>query len=96
MSKRQKRLEKLRRNTKNVRLEELDTVLNDFGFTADFTTGSHTTYRHGSGARVTVAVHGSFVPAYIVKQALKAIDSISEKDDDSDNGKHDNGVVEDE
>jgi predicted RNA binding protein YcfA (HicA-like mRNA interferase family) len=94
LSKRKKRLEKLRRNTKNVRLEELNAVLGDFGFTPDFTAGSHTTYRHVSGARVTVAVHGAVVPAYIVKQALKAIDSVSESDDD--NGQSDNGITEDE
>ncbi len=64
MSKRKKRLEKLRRNPKNVRKEELDTVLLDFGFSPDFTAGSHTTYRHESGARVTVAGHSQHLPAY--------------------------------
>jgi predicted RNA binding protein YcfA (HicA-like mRNA interferase family) len=82
MSKRRKRLDKLRRNPKNVTRQQLDVVLQDFGFSADFTAGSHTTYRHESGARVTVASHGSEVPAYIVKQALKAIDSLEENEDD--------------
>ena len=85
MSKRKKRLEKLRRNPKSVSRIELDNVLQDYGFTPDFTSGSHTTYRHLSGMRVTVAVHGSQVPAYIVKQALKAIDSLPEKGEDSEN-----------
>lgn len=85
MSKRKKRLEKLRRNPKNVRRDELDRVLQSYGFLPDFTTGSHTTYRHDSGTRVTVAAHGHHVPSYIVKQALKAIDSLEQMDDDSEN-----------
>lgn len=84
MSKRKKRLEKLRQNPKTVRLKELDSVLQDFGFSADFTAGSHTTYRHKNGLRVTVAAHGQHVPAYIVKQAINAVDSILETTDDED------------
>lgn len=67
MSKREKRLAKLRNNPKNVRKDELDEVLQGFGFTPDFTAGSHVTYRHSSGARITVAAHGANVPVYIVK-----------------------------
>ncbi len=81
MAKRDQRLEKLRRNPKNVRKDELDAALHDFGFTPDFASGSHVTYRHPSGAKVTVAAHGAHVPAYIVKQALKAIDSLAAEDD---------------
>jgi predicted RNA binding protein YcfA (HicA-like mRNA interferase family) len=84
MSKRKKRLEKLRQNPKTVRLKELDSILRDFGFSPDFTAGSHTTYRHEHGLRVTVAVHGQHIAAYIVKQAIAAIDSILETDDDID------------
>lgn len=92
MSKRKKRLEKLRRNPKNVRPEELDSVLQDFGFSPDFSVGSHVTYRHPSGARITVAAHGSHVPAYIVKQALKAIDVLGANDEDeTENGEGENG-----
>ena len=50
--------------------------MRDFEFSPDFAAGSHVTYRHPSGVRITVAVHGSRVPAYTVKQALKAIDSV--------------------
>jgi predicted RNA binding protein YcfA (HicA-like mRNA interferase family) len=89
VSKRKKRLEKMRRNPKNVRHDELDTVLRDYGFTPDFTAGSHTTYRHPSGVRVTTVTHGALVRTYIVKQALKAIDTLIEKEDD--NEKEDNG-----
>jgi len=84
MSKRKKRLEKIRQNPKSVRLQELDTVLQDFGFSPDFTAGSHTTYRHATGLRVTVAAHGQHVPAYIVKQAITVIDSVIETEDDED------------
>lgn len=51
----------------------------------DFKSGSHVAYRHPSGARVVVAAHGSIVPSYIVKQALKAIDEAqSAVEDDED------------
>ena len=84
MSKRKKRLEKIRQNPKTVRIKELDVVLRDFGFTPDFTEGSHTTYRHETGLRVTVAAHGQqHIAAYIVKQAIAAIDSILETADDT-------------
>lgn len=82
MTKRQKRLQRIRQNIKSVRFAELDIVLKDFGFMPDFTAGSHITYRHQSGARVTIASHKQHLPAYIVKQALKAIDESAQTTDD--------------
>ncbi len=41
MSKRKKRLEKIRRSPKNVSLDELRKVLEDCGFVLDRVTGSH-------------------------------------------------------
>jgi predicted RNA binding protein YcfA (HicA-like mRNA interferase family) len=81
-TKRAKRLQKMRRNPKNVRRDELDQVLRDYEFSPDFTAGSHITYRHPGGARITVATHGPHVPTYIVKQALKAIDALNAIDED--------------
>ena len=46
MSKRKKRLEKIRRNPKNARKDELASVLEEYGFTLDLSEGSHMTYRH--------------------------------------------------
>ncbi len=83
VTKRGKRLAKVRRNPKNVRKEDLAEVLSDFGFTPDFTAGSHVTYRHPSGARITVVAHGPHVPAYIVRQALHAIDSLKGTDENA-------------
>ncbi len=90
MSKRKKRLEKIRRNPKNVTRNDLDVVLKDYGFTPDFTAGSHVTYRHKSGVRITVATHKSQLPAYIVKQALTAIDALPDEDtkDEETEGEH--------
>lgn len=45
MSKREKRLQKLRQNQKDVSFEELRQVLEDHGFTLDHATGSHFTFR---------------------------------------------------
>ncbi len=83
MTKRDKRLAKLRQNPKNVRQQDLDQVLSDFGFAPDFTAGSHITYRHPSGRRITVVAHGPHVPPYVVRQALNAIDSLKATDENA-------------
>jgi hypothetical protein len=44
MSKRQKRLEKVRQNPKNVSFETLKTLLEDYGFEHIRTSGSHHTF----------------------------------------------------
>jgi predicted RNA binding protein YcfA (HicA-like mRNA interferase family) len=46
MTKREKRLEKIRRNPKAVSKDELDQVLNDYGFVRREGKGSHTVYQH--------------------------------------------------
>ncbi len=86
MTKREKRLEKIRRNPKNVSKEELDLVLTDYGFVRREGKGSHTVYQHpDQETPIVVAAHGKHVPAYIVKQVLDVIDRLIEREtaDDS-------------
>lgn len=88
MTKREKRLKKIRQNPKNVTKDELDVVLRDFGFEARAGKGSHSVYQHPNLQNpIVIATHAAHVPAYIVKQALEAIDQIISEveDDDEDN-----------
>jgi predicted RNA binding protein YcfA (HicA-like mRNA interferase family) len=92
MSKREKRLSKIRQNPKHVSKDELDQVLVDYGFINREGKGSHTVYQHpGEETPIVVAVHGKHVPAYIVKQVLAAIDRIDQQEefDDSDESEDD-------
>ena len=87
MTRRQKRLAKIRNNQKNVSKSELDQVLRDYGFVMREGKGSHTIFQHpNEESPIVVAAHGQQVPAYIVKKVLAAIDRVTEQemDDDSD------------
>lgn len=89
MTKREKRLQKVRQNPKNVTQEELDIILKDFGFEPRAGKESHTVYQHSQLENpIVIAVHGTHVPAYIVKQVLAAIDRIilevAEDEDEND------------
>ncbi len=67
MTKRDKRIERMRRNPTNVRPEDLDAALIAAGFTSH-QESSHKTYRR-DGEKLTVPQHTPLKPAY-VRQAL--------------------------
>lgn len=76
MTKRAKRLAKIRNSTKGVRADELDALLTDYGFTRVPGKGDHRLYRHPDrGASVTIDPRHP-VLQYAVKQVLKAIDAV--------------------
>lgn len=80
MTKREKRLAKIRRNPKNVTRDEIDQVFTDYGFVRREGKGSHIVYQHPDQATpVVIAAHGHHIPAYIVKQVLEAIDRVIEE-----------------
>jgi predicted RNA binding protein YcfA (HicA-like mRNA interferase family) len=90
MSKRKKRLEKLRRNPKNVSFEELRRVLEDYGFELHRVRGSHHVYQQTILDKKVVFIvpyqRGKLPPVY-VEDALDLIDSYfkdQEQDDDTD------------
>ncbi len=76
MTRRTKRIERLRRNPKSVRYEELCTVLDDLGFIRR-QRGSHIHYTVG-GYNITVPIRKPFLKAVYVKLALEIIDEIVE------------------
>lgn len=76
MSKREKRLERIRQNPNSVSLDDLRRVLEDFGFEHRNTSGSHFTFSYTIGSETklfTVPFNRPIKPIY-VKQALKLID----------------------
>lgn len=79
MAKRDKRLQKLRQNPKNVSLEELRQVLESYGFYLDRIVCSHHVFRAEVGEHVWKLVIPFQKPIKIVyvKQAIEAIDEIS-------------------
>jgi predicted RNA binding protein YcfA (HicA-like mRNA interferase family) len=75
MSKRQKRLQKLRQNQKNVTFDALQQVLLDYGFYLERTSGSHHIFevtQAGETFTLSIPVHGMIKPVY-VRQALQII-----------------------
>jgi predicted RNA binding protein YcfA (HicA-like mRNA interferase family) len=84
MTKREKRLQKLRQNPNDVTLKELELVLLDFGFTFRQAVGSHHTYYvviDGVSKLLTVPYHRP-IKAIYVKKALKLIDQIIAQNED--------------
>lgn len=78
MSRRQKRLERIRQNPNNVSLADLQTVLEDYDFEYRRTSGSHYTFTYELGGETrlfTVPFRRPVKPVY-VKQALRIIDQI--------------------
>jgi len=78
MTKRDKREQRIRRNVKQVRLDDLDAVLRDNDFDGDVVQ-HHVVYHHREYSNLTVNVakpHGTaiFVKAPYVREAIKAID----------------------
>jgi hypothetical protein len=74
MSKRQKRLNKIRQNPKNVSFEDLRQMLEDTGFELDHATGSHHIFRLEIGdlvLRVNIPFARPIKLRYVV-EALKA------------------------
>ena len=97
MSKRQKRLQRLRQNPKDVSFEALEQVLSDYGFEHIRTSGSHHTFIAVIGERnwrLTIPFRRPVKFPY-VRAALAAIDEIIalqgnvEEDEDRDSESED-------
>lgn len=82
MTKREKRLQKIRQNPRNVRYEDLVTVMEDYGFTLRESGGSHVFADCAIDDTVwtvtLVRPHGNkkHVNQTYVKRAIKALDEI--------------------
>jgi predicted RNA binding protein YcfA (HicA-like mRNA interferase family) len=86
MTKREKRLKKIRNNPKNVRFKELEALLVDFDFEYERASGSHRLFtREIGGESVSISVpYKKVVKETYVKDVLKLIDQIVEDEEDGD------------
>ena len=92
MSKRQKRLDRIRQNPKNVSLENLRRVLEDYGFEYKRTVGSHYTfcYTVGGETKLFTVPFKRPVKTVYVRRALKLIDLIIEEQEQDEPEESDN------
>ena len=83
MTKKEKALLRLRQNPKNVRFDNIDLVLEYFGFERRQPGGgsSHYFYRYKQ-YRITIARHIPFIHSDAVKDVLRVIDEILNEDAD--------------
>ena len=73
MSKQEKLLEKLRRNPKNVRFEDIDTLPAGLGFEKR-QRGSHVTFSLNACGRITVPVKKPFILPVYVREVLDLLE----------------------
>ncbi len=78
MSQREKLLARIRNNPNDVTFADLTSALEGLGFPLVRITGSHHYYRVGNRT-IIVPRHGAKIKAYIVKQALDALDEYYEQ-----------------
>jgi predicted RNA binding protein YcfA (HicA-like mRNA interferase family) len=78
VTKRDKRIERLRQNPRNVRFEELDTLLRALGFERR-QQGSHVTYSDGSH-QITVPIRKPFMKPIYIKFVLRMIDELDDSE----------------
>lgn len=85
MSKKQKRLQKLRQNPKNVSMDDLRVVLEDFGFELINTVGSHHTFSVTVNNQIELLVIPFRRPikTIYVKKALRLIEKIIQAEQDT-------------
>lgn len=80
MSKRDKRIEVMRRNPKQVTAEEMDATLRGLGFSCRSGKGDHRVYLHPNlEYPVVVDPHRPHLKRYTVLAALEAIDELQEE-----------------
>lgn len=83
MSKREKAIAKLRQNPKNVRFEEIESILIGIGFTKRQEGTSHAVFTCGKH-RLTVPHRKPFVLPVYIKQVLAEIDKIDLEEAETD------------
>lgn len=88
MSKRKKRLERIRQNPKNVSFQDLRQVLEDHGFVLDRVVGSHHTFKRKEGDEIIVVPYTrAQLQSVYVRRALELIDQViasAESEDEDD------------
>jgi predicted RNA binding protein YcfA (HicA-like mRNA interferase family) len=88
LSRREKRLQKIRQNPKNVAFDDLHQLLQDYGFELRRVTGSHHIFEYTLGEERLkfIVPFGRPVKSYYIKEAIRiiALMAQSESEDDTD------------
>ena len=82
MGRRAKKLERFRQNLKNVRYEELESVLLYLGFEKRRGGGSHAAFSFPGCGRLTIPIKKPFLKQVYVKLAIRVIDELDLIDED--------------
>jgi hypothetical protein len=80
--KKDRAIENLRRNSKNVRFDEIDSILIGLGCKKRMK-GSHATYTYPGLSPIIIPHRIPFILPVYVKQIIQLIDQIEEDDDSS-------------
>ncbi|NJN93515.1 MAG: hypothetical protein HC875_05175 [Anaerolineales bacterium] len=78
MSKQDKLIQKLRQNPRNIRFEEIDTLLCGLGFEKRQRGTSHTTYTISGKPPLTIPFRKPFILPVYVKQILQFLDDLDD------------------
>jgi predicted RNA binding protein YcfA (HicA-like mRNA interferase family) len=91
MTKREKRLQKLRQNPKNVSFDDLRKVLDDYGFELVRSSGSHHSFNItiASEPRLLVIPYSRPVKAVYVQVALSLIELLEQELEDGEGSEDD-------
>lgn len=76
MGKKEKLLQQMRQNPKNVRYEQLESILLSYGFEKREGKGSHVVFKLPGQRPLTVPRKKPFLKKIYVENALKAIDAL--------------------
>lgn len=81
MTKKEKLRQKLTNNPNNVRIGELQSLMEYYGFSLARVRGSHHTFRHDTLPNVVLPVHQGKIKSIYVKRVLELLNSFGKDDD---------------
>ena len=81
MTQRDKLLAKSRSHPKNVRFDDMQTLLGYFGYQLVRVSGSHHRYQRQGSPPITISRHGAHVHSAAVEEVLRILDKLTGNDE---------------
>ncbi len=81
MTQRDKLLARIRSHPKNVRFDDLQTLLGYYGYQLVRVSGSHHRYQRQGSPPVTISRHGAHVHSAAVEEVLRILDTLAGNDE---------------
>jgi len=81
MTQRDKLLAKIRSHPKNVRFDDMQTLLGYFGYQHVRVSGSHHRYQRQGSPPITISRHGAHVHSAAVEEVLRILDTLTGNDE---------------